>query len=171
MKTLYLIRHGTVLNPNNVVYRRLPGYRLSEQGHTEAGETRDFLADEPIEFIWHSPLERAVQTAEIVNEKHNAPLRVEERIHEWAEDESPDEVIERMGSFLEEWRTSVHKVSAAVSHRDPIRRLLFALRDPAARVLMNDQKEFPLPQGGVYRVVELEGVFRAEPVFIPSFHL
>src|SRR5437667_5229997 len=112
MKTLYLIRHGTVLNPNNILYRRLPGFLLSAQGHTEARETREFLSDEPIEVLWHSPLERAVQTATIVNEAHNVPLVEEERIHEWAEGEESGVVLARMASFLESWRDSAYSVSA-----------------------------------------------------------
>ena len=168
MKTLYLIRHGTVLNPDKVVYRRLPGFILSEQGHTEAGETRDFLAGEPPEIIWHSPLERAVQTANIVNEPHSAPMAEDLRIHEWDEGEDTDEVLERMWSFLESWRTTQYEASAAVSHRDPIRRLLFALRDRDAPPMMDDLEHFPLPQGGVYRITEEHGALRFQLAFVPS---
>ena len=171
MKTLYLIRHGTVLNPNKVMYRRLPGFLLSEQGHTEAGETRDFLADVRMETIWHSPLERAVQTARIVNEKHNAPMTEELRIHEWDEGEDSDEVLERMRSFLESWRETDYQISAAVSHRDPIRRLLFALENRDAPPLMDDLAHFPLPQGGIYRITEEQGVLRSQLAFVPTIHL
>lgn len=170
MKTLYLIRHGTVLNPDKVMYRRLPGFLLSEQGHTEAGETRDFLADEPIEIVWHSPLERALQTARIVNELHGAPMVEDPRIHEWDTGEDSGEVLKRMMSFLEGWKETDYTISAAVSHRDPIRRLLFAIRDPDAPALMDELTQFPLPQGGVYRVIEEEGVVRAQLAFVPSVH-
>ncbi len=170
MKTLYLIRHGTVLNPDKVVYRRLPGFVLSEQGHTEAGETRDFLAEQPLEIIWHSPLERAVQTANIINERHNAPMAEELRIHEWDEGEETDEVLERMWGFLESWRTTKYETSAAVSHRDPIRRLLFALRNRNAAPLMDDLTQFPLPQGGVYRITDEQGSVHSQLAFIPNIN-
>src|SRR4051812_35310001 len=111
MKTLYLVRHGTVHNPNNVIYRRLPGYLLGDQGRREAAQTSLFLAAEPIEVIWHSPLERAVETAEIVNIHHHAPLVVEERIHEWDADETEETVRSRMADFFEDWRSSDYKVS------------------------------------------------------------
>ena len=170
MKTLYLIRHGTVLNPDGVVYRRLPGFVLSERGLVEAAETRDFLADQPIEIIWHSPLERAVQTAEIINAPHGAPLVEESRIHEWDEGEDTEEVLERMWSFLEMWRETEYAVSAAVSHRDPIRRLLFAIRDREAPAAIEDSSEFPLLQAGVYEVAEDNGVLRYRHLFEPVQH-
>jgi broad specificity phosphatase PhoE len=170
MKTLFLIRHGTVLNPGGVVYRRLPGFVLSERGLVEAAETRDFLADQPIELIWHSPLERALQTAEIINGRHGAPLVEEPRIHEWDEGEDGDEVLERMVSFLEVWRDTKYAVCAAVSHRDPIRRLLFGIRDREAPAAMEDVSEFPLLQAGVYEVVEDEGGLRYRHLFEPIQH-
>jgi len=171
MKTLYLVRHGTVHNPNRILYRRLPGFLLSDQGHTEAQETREYLAEEPLQVIWHSPLERALQTATIINERHNARMVVEERIHEWAEDESQQEVRDRMQSFLTSWRDSSHAVSAAISHRDPIRRLLFAIRDPDGPSPMEDIAQFPLPQAGVYQVKETaDGSLETQLVFVPSVH-
>lgn len=167
MKTLYLVRHGTVHNPNNVVYRRLPGYLLGEQGRREAAQTSLFLAAEPLEVIWHSPLERAVETAEILNVHHHAPLVVEERIHEWDEGESDDAVGARMADFFEDWRASDYRVSALVSHRDPIRRLLFHLRGlPPA---MDDLDQFPLLQAGVYRVAQDEtDALTIDHVFSPD---
>lgn len=154
MKTLYLVRHGTVHNPNNVVYRRLPGYLLGDDGRREAAQTSLFLAAEPLAVLWHSPLERAVETAEILNMHHHAPLVVEERIHEWDEGETEEVVRERMADFFEDWRASGYSVSAMVSHRDPIRRLLFHLagRPP----VMDDLTQFPLPQAAVYRITQSE---------------
>ena len=168
MKTLYLVRHGTVHNPDKILYRRLPGFLLSEQGRNEAAETAAFLADEPIDLIWYSPLERAAETAAIINARHQLPTVEELRILEWEEDEDSDEVAERMWSFLEIWRQTDYEFSAAVSHRDPIRRLLFSIRDRDETPNMEDLTQFPLPQAGVYRVTEEQGVLRSQLVFVPS---
>jgi len=167
MKKLFLVRHGTVHNPNNVIYRRLPGYILGEQGRLEAAQASLFLATEPIRTIWHSPLERAVETAELINIHHHAPMQIDERIHEWDLGEGEDVVGERMAAFLEDWRASDYPVSAAVSHRDPIRRLLFHIagRTPA----MDDLEQFPLLQAGIYLVTELEdGALTVKQVFTPD---
>jgi broad specificity phosphatase PhoE len=167
LKTLYLVRHGTVHNPNNVIYRRLPGYVLGEQGRREAAQTSLYLAVEPFEVIWHSPLERAVETAEILNIHHHAPLVVEERIHEWDEGESEEAVRSRMADFFEDWRESEYRVSALVSHRDPIRRLLFHLR--GAPPAMDDLTQFPLLQAAVYRVTQNESnTLTIDQIFSPD---
>jgi broad specificity phosphatase PhoE len=168
VKRLYLIRHGSVHNPGSIVYRRLPGFLLSELGRIEAAQMADFLAEQPVEIIWHSPLERARETAAFILESGGAPLVEDERIHEWAEGERSEEVLERMWSFLESWRASPYEAGAAVSHRDPIRRLLFAVQDEPAD--MDDLTRFPLPPAGVYRLSEEDGRLTAESIFVPPIY-
>src|SRR2546425_801990 len=106
LKTLYLVRHGTVYNPESILYRRLPGFVLSEQGRAEAAQAGEFLRHEPLRIIYHSPLERARETAGIVNGARVIRMQVDERIHEWAENEKPLDVRDRMLAFFEEWRDS-----------------------------------------------------------------
>lgn len=81
--TLYLMRHGHVHNPANILYGRLPGFRLSELGVQQAQAAAEWLADKPIRAIYSSPMERARQTAALVAQRHGigAPI-VEERIVE-----------------------------------------------------------------------------------------
>jgi len=152
MKRLWLVRHGTVHNPDRVLYRRLPGFHLSSRGREEAEEAARFLRGEPLEAVWHSPLERAVETAEIISRPHGAPLRVDERIHEWAEGEPPEEVAGRMRSFLEDWLAGPESVAAAVSHRDPIRALLHALDASEFAYVLDSEPPYPLRPGGIYRI-------------------
>ncbi len=168
MKVLYLVRHGTVHNPNGVLYRRLPGFLLSHQGRREAEEAAAFLANEPLEVVYHSPLERARETAQIVNAPHHVPMVEDALIHEWGEGERSDAVLQRMMAFVDGWRESSYTVAAAVSHRDPIRRLLFGIMAPRAPADMDDLTQFPLPQGGVYRITDTDGVLAAELVFVPT---
>ena len=81
--TLYLMRHGQVHNPKDILYGRLPGFRLSEAGIQQAQAAAAWLADKPIKAIYCSPMKRAQQTAAIVAQRH-APLSpiVDERIVE-----------------------------------------------------------------------------------------
>ena len=81
--TLYLMRHGHVHNPTNILYGRLPGFRLSELGIQQAQSAALWLADKPIKAIYCSPMERARQTAAIVAQRHNSlsPI-IDERIIE-----------------------------------------------------------------------------------------
>jgi broad specificity phosphatase PhoE len=65
---VYLLRHGEVENPNNIFYGRLPGFHLSEKGRRHVRITAEKLKDKAIKKIYTSPLERAVETARIVQE-------------------------------------------------------------------------------------------------------
>ncbi|MDE2748147.1 MAG: histidine phosphatase family protein [Chloroflexota bacterium] len=81
--TLYLMRHGHVKNPGNILYGRRPGFYLSDPGIKQARTAGAWLADKPIKAIYSSPMERAQQTANIVAEHHKrlSPL-IDERIIE-----------------------------------------------------------------------------------------
>ncbi|HZC42075.1 MAG TPA: histidine phosphatase family protein, partial [Streptosporangiaceae bacterium] len=56
---VHLLRHGEVHNPRDVLYGRLPGYRLSEDGRVMAKAAADFLAGRDVAVLLSSPLERA----------------------------------------------------------------------------------------------------------------
>ena len=55
---------------------------LNEKGIQKAEETRDFLKNEKIDLILCSPLKRALQTAEIINQGRNIRMIIDERVSE-----------------------------------------------------------------------------------------
>jgi broad specificity phosphatase PhoE len=65
---VHLIRHGKVHNPTNVRYGHAPGFRLSELGRAQAKAAGVRLGElgHPLAALVSSPLERAVETAEII---------------------------------------------------------------------------------------------------------
>jgi broad specificity phosphatase PhoE len=67
--TLHLVRHGDVYNPHGTYYGRLPRYRLSDLGRWQAENAGIFLAQHPIAAIYASPMLRARQTADIINQQ------------------------------------------------------------------------------------------------------
>jgi broad specificity phosphatase PhoE len=69
-----LMRHADVENPNRVLYGHLPGFPLSALGRAQATAVGQSLRDRGIKRIVHSPLERARETAEIVNAQLPAPV-------------------------------------------------------------------------------------------------
>ena len=69
-----LMRHAEVENPNRVLYGHLPGFQLSALGRAQAAAVGQSLRDRGIKRIVHSPLERALETAEIVNAQLPAPV-------------------------------------------------------------------------------------------------
>lgn len=63
---IHLIRHGEVYNPQQVLYGRLPRFRLSDKGRGQAQQAGDYLHNKPIETVFSSPMLRARQTAELI---------------------------------------------------------------------------------------------------------
>ena len=42
---IHVMRHGEVDNPNGVLYGRLPGFGLTELGHSMAARAAEYLVD------------------------------------------------------------------------------------------------------------------------------
>lgn len=163
-----MIRHGLVHNPDHVAYGCLPGFHLGETGREEARAAGRFMADVPFETVWHSPLERAVETGEAVHAGHACPFVRQDLLLEWDGIEAMEPAIARIRAFWEFWRQAPEQLAVAVSHRDPIRFLLLDLagRDPAANIA--DLTQFPLDTAGIYRIdgvdtPRITHVFAAQP--------
>jgi broad specificity phosphatase PhoE len=82
VRTVHLLRHGEVYNPDRVLYGRLPGYRLSELGERQAQAAADWLAQRDIGYLTSSPLERAVQTADPLAAATGLAVATDERLNE-----------------------------------------------------------------------------------------
>ena len=78
------IRHATVWNPEHLVYARLPGFHLSEEGRRESTRLARHMAGEPIVAMYASPLERAMETAKILAAPHGITVIPDERLLEWS---------------------------------------------------------------------------------------
>jgi broad specificity phosphatase PhoE len=74
---IYAIRHADVENPNRLLYGHLPGFQLSALGRAQASAVGERLSGEGIRRIVHSPLARAVETAEIINSQLQPPATLE----------------------------------------------------------------------------------------------
>ena len=147
MTKISLVRHGLVHNPGEVYYGRLPGFRLAELGRAQAAAAGDYLADAAVDAIYHSPMLRAYQTADILrshcaattqlaectllNEIHSPfdgrPIAEMER-RNWnfyqevdASFEQPEDIVARILRFFElahAKHPGRHVIG--VSHADPI---------------------------------------------------
>jgi broad specificity phosphatase PhoE len=83
VQAAHLIRHGEVDNPQHLVYARLQGFGLSRLGRRQAAAAGERLAEQPPSIIVASPLERAMETAELVADETAAPIVVDDRLIEW----------------------------------------------------------------------------------------
>ena len=79
---VHLVRHGEVANPDGILYGRLPGFKLSEDGHMMAKAAADFMAGRDVTLLKSSPLERAAQTAEPIAAQLGLPIEVDNRLIE-----------------------------------------------------------------------------------------
>jgi broad specificity phosphatase PhoE len=79
---VHLLRHGEVDNPGGVLYGRLPGFRLSPLGLTQADTVAAALAGADLTHVVASPLERAQQTAAPVAAKHGLTVHTDPRLIE-----------------------------------------------------------------------------------------
>ncbi len=79
---LYVTRHGqTDWNEQGRIQGKID-IPLNEQGRAQARKTRDLLAHTPFDVIITSPLQRAVETATIINEAHGVKQYEDERLSE-----------------------------------------------------------------------------------------
>ena len=160
---LFLVRHGEVFNPKQIIYGKIPGYFLSEKGCQEIKSTAEKLkGNDPFELIYTSPMDRTLQSAEIISSIVRTDVEVEPRIIEtdvgsfqgepftklptdYFSDSSekygielPPVVLSRMMNWFEEIRTKhAGRNLIAVSHRDPIGALVSALNESATRKVEN----------------------------------
>lgn len=79
---VHLLRHGEVRNPGRIIYGRLPGFPLTEDGVIMAKAAARALAERDVAVVFSSPLERAVQTAGAVADAFDLEVRIDERLLE-----------------------------------------------------------------------------------------
>ncbi len=75
---LLIVRHGKTNWNKEKRAAGLSDVELNEEGIEQAEILRDKLKDTKIDVIICSPLKRALKTAEIINEKHNKEIIIDE---------------------------------------------------------------------------------------------
>jgi broad specificity phosphatase PhoE len=74
IKTILLTRHGSTAYNEEDRLQGLIDISINEKGERQAGLISQRLQDEPIDMIFHTPLTRTKQTAEIINQYHGVQL-------------------------------------------------------------------------------------------------
>ncbi|MCW2577366.1 MAG: phosphoglycerate mutase [Modestobacter sp.] len=80
--TVHLLRHGEVANPAGVLYGRLPGFGLSEDGHRMARDAAQALQGRDVVHVVASPLQRAQETAVPIGAVFGLPVATDDRLIE-----------------------------------------------------------------------------------------
>ncbi|MER7798208.1 histidine phosphatase family protein [Microbacterium sp. NPDC096154] len=81
---IHLVRHGEVYNPDRVLYERLPGFRLSDDGRRMARAAAEHIhgLGRPVSALLCSPLQRTQESSEPFTELLGLEPRIEERVIE-----------------------------------------------------------------------------------------
>ena len=80
--TVHLLRHGEVYNPEGVLYGRLPGFRLSDDGQQMAHDAARALEGRDVIAVVASPLQRAQETARPTAELFALDIVTDDRLIE-----------------------------------------------------------------------------------------
>jgi broad specificity phosphatase PhoE len=81
---IYLLRHGTTdWNNAGIVPGMLPEIHLNQEGVERSERVATRLSQVPFRRILSSPLERAIQTAKIINRSHNLEIETDKRLVDW----------------------------------------------------------------------------------------
>jgi broad specificity phosphatase PhoE len=79
---VHLVRHGEVANRHGILYGRIPGFHLSEDGRLMAKAAADFLSGRDVTLLMSSPLERARETAEPIAAEFRLTPVIDDRLIE-----------------------------------------------------------------------------------------
>ena len=138
---LILIRHGETLSNKEKRVQGLSNVELSTVGIEQAHLLALSLKDYPIEAIHTSPLKRAMQTAEIINEFHQKELHTDQDLMEMDygdfEGVSFKKIMDVEKDFIDQW------MADPASVKMPNGESLIQLQERAWRALKRiiDKKE------------------------------
>lgn len=79
---LLLVRHGNTPITGTLLTGRLPGVHLSEEGITQAKGAAERLAGLSVKAVYSSPLERCMETAAPVAQRHRLPVKALDEVAE-----------------------------------------------------------------------------------------
>jgi probable phosphoglycerate mutase len=81
---LLLVRHGITPITGTLLTGRLPGVHLSEEGVRQGKDVAERLAHLPVKAVYSSPLERCLETAAPIAERHHLDVQMEDDLAEVA---------------------------------------------------------------------------------------
>jgi broad specificity phosphatase PhoE len=110
---VHLLRHGEVDNPQGILYGRLPGYHLSEDGVLMAKAVAKWLAGRDVTALFCSPLDRARETAAPLADILSLGVTIDERLIEAANSFE--------GARFGLGRAALHRPATWVLLRNPFR--------------------------------------------------
>lgn len=113
-RTLLIIRHGqTTWNVEHRLPGQVPGVTLSDTGRQQVARLAEALSVLPISAIISSPLERAMQTAEIIADGRSLPIEQEPGLMDTNVGRWAGQVIEELSKSDPAWKEYVRDPTVA----------------------------------------------------------
>lgn len=75
-KTITIVRHGSTEANVTGLWQGRGDNPLNDTGMEDARKIAERLKEENFDVVFHTPLTRTIQTAEAINQHHNAPFEV-----------------------------------------------------------------------------------------------
>lgn len=75
MTTFFFVRHGVTAHTGHKLSGWLPDIHLTEEGRSQAEVIADSLSDVPFKAVYSSPIERTLETAEVIAAHHELKVR------------------------------------------------------------------------------------------------
>jgi probable phosphomutase (TIGR03848 family) len=82
MTTFFLVRHGVTTHTGRKLTGWTPGVSLSDRGRTEAKGAAAALARVKLDAVYSSPIDRTLETAQIIAEPHGMDVLIREDLGE-----------------------------------------------------------------------------------------
>lgn len=185
--TVYLIRHGEIDNPRNLMYGGTLDLPLNNTGRSQILNLGEFLQNQGVRpnAIYTSDLSRAKESGQILGRQFGIEVAVDNRLADniipqfagltRAEKEekfpgrdefdptlegheSKEEVLGRMKSAFDDIvKVNEEKIIFIVGHGDPLRLLLYSLNHPTEREIPALDKLLQLEKGSAVKTVIKEG--------------
>ena len=150
---IYYVRHGqTDLNLQEKMQGGETERPLNKTGIEQANDTRKKLESVKYDIIIRSPMNRAEQTAEIINKDRNIPILVDERIRERKLGElEGNEVTEEVENRIWDYNLN-YQIPNGESLHDFEKRILDFFEDLKKKY--SDKTVLIVAHGGVAKVIK-----------------
>jgi probable phosphomutase (TIGR03848 family) len=145
--TVFLIRHAVTAETGSVLSGRKPGIALAPEGVAQAERTAAILADVSFSACYASPIERTVQTAQIVSRPHGL------------------DVVED-ASFIEADYGKWTDVPLAELRKDPLWPVI--QHNPARAVFPDGEAMRSIQQRAVDGIERLAGTHQGQAILVVS---
>lgn len=133
MKTIYFIRHGETTGDIENLYGGDYDDHLTEKGREESRSLGEKLREKNIQIFFTSPLIRAQETVDILNQGRDVPVRIDMQLKErnWFGELTgmdKDEAKEKFPDLVELLRDRMNTLPSGESYDDFVQRISEALR-------------------------------------------